>query len=61
MNSAPRWRIGRERAANYHADRQGTAVIYEAMNEAVGSVRAKRPMRDEWKQRVDQDYQKRKK
>ena len=56
---AARFGITEDRAANYHADRQGTAVIYEAMNDAVCNVRACRPMSADWKRRVDEDYQKR--
>lgn len=56
---AARFGITEDRAANYHADHQGTAVIYEAMNEAVRSVRACSPMSADWKRRVDEDYQKR--
>ena len=56
---AARFGITEDRAANYHADRQGTAVIYEAMSEAVCSVRASRPMSKEWKRNVDADFQKR--
>ena len=56
---AARFGIHADRAANYHADRKGTAVIYEAVSEAVGSVRASRPMSSEWKRSIDEDYQKR--
>jgi uncharacterized protein YegL len=56
---AARFGIAEDRAANYHADHQGTAVIYEAMSEAVGNVRACRPMSADWKRRVDEDYKKR--
>ena len=56
---AARFGISADRAANYHADREGTAVVYEAMNEAVCSVRACRPMTADWKRRVDDDYKKR--
>ena len=56
---AARFGITEDRAANYHADHQGTAVIYEAMSEAVCNVRACRPMSAEWKRRVDEDYKKR--
>ena len=56
---AARFGITEDRAANYHADRQGTAVIYEAMNDAVCNVRACRPMSADWKRRVDEDYKKR--
>lgn len=56
---AARFGIMEDRAANYHADRQGTAVIYEAVSEAVCNVRACRPMNADWKRRVDEDYKKR--
>ena len=56
---AARFGITEDRAANYHADHQGTAVIYEAMSEAVCNVRACRPMSTDWKRRVDEDYKKR--
>ena len=56
---AARFGISQDRAANYHADSVGTAVIYEAVNEAVCSVRASKPMSKEWKRRVDEDYQNR--
>ena len=58
---AARFGITADRAANYHADHRGTAVIYEAVSEAVCNVRASRPMRADWKRQVDEDYQKRSK
>ena len=56
---AARFGIGEEFSANYHADHQGTAVIYKAVSEAVCSVRASRPMNREWKRSIDEDYEKR--
>jgi hypothetical protein len=56
---AARFGIDADRAANYHADRQGTAVIYEAVSEAVCNVRANRSMSKEWKRSIDADYRKR--
>ena len=56
---AARFGIDESRAANYHADSKGTAVIYEAMSEAVCNVRACRPMNADWKKNVDADYKKR--
>lgn len=53
---AARFGIDEERAVNYHADKKGTAVIYEAVSEAVCSLRAHRPMTNEWRRRVDADY-----
>ena len=56
---AARFGIHADCAADYHADSQGTAVVYEAMSEAVCHVRACRPMHAEWKRNVDADYKKR--
>ena len=53
---AARFGIDEDRAANYHADCKGTAVIYEAMSDAVCCLRAGRPMSKEWKRSVDEDY-----
>ena len=58
---AARFGIGADRAVNYHADHQGTAVIYEAVSEAVCNVRASRPMSANWKKRVDEDFRERSK
>ena len=56
---AARFGIPEDRAANYHADRRGTAVLYEAMSEAVCNVRACRPMNSQWKQKIDEDFKQR--
>ena len=56
---AARFGIDADRAANYHADSVGTAVIYEAMGEVVCKVRACKPMSADWKRKVDNDYKKR--
>ena len=58
---AARFGISAECAADYHADCQGTAVLYEAVSEAVCNVRACRPMSADWKRQVDEDYKKRNK
>ena len=56
---AARFGISADRSANYHADRQGTAVIYEAMSDAICEARMARPMSASWKKQVDEDYKKR--
>ena len=56
---AARFGIAPERAADYHADTVGTAVIYEAVSEAVCSVRACKPVAEGWKKRIDEDFKKR--
>ena len=56
---AARFGIDKEQAVDYHADSQGTRVIYEAVNQAVCSVRACRPMSRQWRKDIDADFQKR--
>lgn len=56
---AARFGINADHTANYHADSKGTAVIYEAVSEAVCNVRANRPMTADWKKQVDDDFRKR--
>ena len=56
---AARFGIGADYAANYHADHQGTEVIYEAVSATVSDFRACRPMSAGWKKRIDEDFKKR--
>ena len=57
---AARFGIGADRAANYHADSEGTNVIYETVSQAITQVRCcAAPLSADWKQRVDEDYKKR--
>ena len=59
---AARFGIDADRAADYHADSQGTGVVYEAVSEAVCRVRnCSAPLAADWKTRVDEDYRKRSK
>jgi hypothetical protein len=57
---AARFGIDADRATNYHADSQGTGVMYGAVSEAVRQVRqCATPLSASWKRKVDEDYQKR--
>lgn len=59
---AARFGISADRAANYHADRKGTGVIYETVGEAICQVRqCEKPLSAGWKRRVEEDYAKRRK
>ena len=54
---AARFGISEDRAANYHADHQGTGVIYETVSEAICHVRScAAPLSAGWKKKVDEDY-----
>ena len=54
---AARFGISADRAANYHADRRGTNVIYETVSETVCSFRASRPLDADWKRRIEEDFE----
>ena len=57
---AARFGIGADHAANYHADKVGTGVIYETVSEAITQVRCcAAPLSANWKQQVDADYNER--
>lgn len=57
---AARFGIGADRAANYHADHEGTGVIYETVSEAICQVRScAAPLQANWKVRIDEDFAKR--
>ena len=57
---AARFGIAPDRAADYHADHQGTEVIYESVSEAICQVRAcAAPLSAGWKKKIDADYKKR--
>lgn len=57
---AARFGISADHAANYHADSEGTNVIYETVSEAITQVRCcAAPLSADWKQQVDEDYKKR--
>ena len=59
---AARFGISADRAANYHADHRGTGVIYEAVSQAVCQVRnCAAPLSEDWKEKIDADYNARKK
>jgi uncharacterized protein YegL len=51
--------ISADRAANYHADSQGTQLNYEAVGCAVSEFRTSRQISDRWKARIDEDFKKR--
>ena len=52
--------IPRECAADYHADQKGTAVLFEAVGEAICCARTNGAVSATWKRRVSEDFQKRK-
>ena len=59
---AGRFGIAPDRATNYHADHKGTEVVYEALSDALLTYRAAPSisMSQEWKNKIEADYKKRK-
>ena len=60
VETARHFGIGADRAVNYHADKQGTAVLYDTVAETVCSVRAHAPLGASWSKRISDDYESRK-
>ena len=61
VSTAGRFGIGEDHAVNYHCDKEGTALNYEVVSEAICSVRAHAPLGRDWKKRIDEDFKKRSK
>lgn len=53
--------ISEDRAVNYHSDSEGTQLNYEVLNDAISAVRSSAPLGADWKSRIDEDYEKRRK
>lgn len=56
IKTARSFGIGEDRAANYHADSEGTLLNYEAINETLSMVRASNAISPSWKEKIDKDY-----
>ena len=57
---AARFGIREERAVNYHADPQGTDVIYESVSQAISETRCcAAPLSNGWRENIDKDYKSR--
>ncbi len=59
--TAIKFGISGNRAANYHADSDGTSLNYRVLNDAVTSLRESKELKDDWKKEIDEDYLNRKK
>ena len=59
VETAARYGIDADRAVNYHADKEGTRVVYQSVANAVCSVRANKELRADWSEEIDRDYQSR--
>ena len=48
-----------ERAVRYECDSAGTALNFECVSRAIGSIRSNRKMGSEWKQDIENDFKRR--
>ena len=61
VETAGHFGINTDRAVNYHADSQGTSIVYDAVEETICCMRACAPIADDWSNRIDEDYKNRNK
>ena len=60
VETAARMGIGQDRAVNFHNDEIGVKLNYQALGEAVCSVRRSAPLGADWKSSIEKDYKSRK-
>lgn len=60
VETARHFGIDETRAVSYHSDHVGTQLNYDVLNDAVSCVREARPLARSWKDRIEQDFRKRK-
>ena len=56
VGTAEGFGITPDRAVNYRSDSRGTQLNYEVLEEAICRVRASRPLSDDWKRRIEEDF-----
>jgi len=62
VDVANRFGIAKNRATNFHNDRQGIALNYESISDAVSEMRAApagSSLSDKWSDKIEKDYKKR--
>jgi len=60
VQTAAQFGIGRDRAVNYHADSQGTQVLYETLCAPISAMRSNKAIDANWGQDISKDYNSRK-
>ncbi len=61
IETAARFGISADRAANYHADGAGTRLNYKVVSDAVCEMRACNAVPTNWKDEIEREYQRREK
>ena len=59
VETAKHYGIGANRAVNYHADKQGTSVLYDTVSETICCMRACEDIDDSWSDEIDKDFKSR--
>jgi uncharacterized protein YegL len=59
IETAARFGISADRAANYHADGAGTRLNYKVVSDVVCEMRASNPIPASWKAEIDEDFKRR--
>ena len=59
VETAKKYGISESRAVNYHADSQGTHVLYDCVSSAVSTLRRKASLDSQWRSEMDSDFQRR--
>ena len=59
VETAKRYGINQDRAVNYHADAQGTDIVYATVSQAVCNVRMNKCMAENWSEDIYNDYKNR--
>lgn len=54
--TADKFGIHKDRAVNYHADKQGTALNYQVISETVSKIRSDQALDADWKASIEKDY-----
>jgi hypothetical protein len=57
--TAGRFGIAEDRAADFCSDGDGTALNFDVISETVSRVRSNNRISENWKEKIDKDYQKR--
>ena len=60
VQTAAQFGIGRDRAVNYHADSQGTQVLYETLCAPISAMRSNKAIDADWGRNISKDYNSRK-
>lgn len=61
IDTASKFGISEDKAANYHADSVGTMVNYESINGAISNLRKGKKLNSSWKRNIEKDYDSRNK